>query len=408
MKAKLLLIGILALITSCQNDDGDSIITKERKDIPLSRSEEVLAEETMDFAFRLFRQVNDSETKKANWIISPFSASMALGMLTNGAAGNTLEDMKSTLGFSDFNLEGMNAYYQKLIAELLNLDNSTRLNIANSIWVNKGFQLYDTFVDVNQKTYHAKVSNLDFTSPDATTTINGWCADNTNQAIKEVTGSIPLEGNVILINALYFKGIWKTKFKKSDTKEEVFTNADGRTSKVPLMNLKEKFTYTYNDDFCIAEFLYGNAAFSMVVLLPAEGKTLEESLDKLTYDNWKKWYEQRYLQSLLVKLPRFEMDYREYLTDDLRAMGMDEAFNMEKADFSNMSPDALYFSLMEQLTYIKVDEEGTEAAAVSKVSGITAPTPNVPEPFYVNRPFAFMIKEQSTGTILFMGKVTEL
>ena len=178
MKTKfLLLLGFIALLTSCNDDDGGtSVVAKERKDIVLSRSEEQLANESMDFAFRLFQQVNSTE-RQSNWMISPLSASMALGMMTNGAAGNTLEEMKATLGFSNFDLDGMNAYYRKLVTELLGLDNTTQLSIANSVWVKEGLPINEAFVKVNQEMYDAEVSNLNFSSPEAKSIINNWCAD---------------------------------------------------------------------------------------------------------------------------------------------------------------------------------------------------------------------------------------
>lgn len=407
MKTKLLLLlGFIALLTSCNNDEGDSNVAKERKDIVLSRAEEQLANESVDFAFRLFQQVNSTE-QQSNWMISPLSASMALGMMTNGAAGNTLEEMKTTLGFSNFDLNGMNAYYKKLVAELLDLDNTTQLGIANSVWIKEGVPINETFIKVNQEMYDAKVSNLDFASPEAKSIVNNWCADKTNNTIKDVTSSLSANMKFTLINALYFKGIWEEKFEKTNTREETFTNADGSQSEVPMMNQKEHFLYTYNDDFYIAEFPYGNTAFSMVILLPYEGKTLDESLKNLTRENWEEWYGERYSRHLNVKFPRFEINYEKNLIEDLTSLGMKEAFDGNLANFSSMSSEKLDLNILNQFTYIKVDEEGTEAAATTIIGADT----NIGPPnsnFHVNRPFAFMIKEKSTGTILFMGKVTKL
>lgn len=409
MRTKLfLLLGTLFLLAGCRNDDdGGSNNAKERKDIVLSRSEEVMADESMDFAFRLFQQVNSTE-QRPNWMISPLSASMALGMMTNGAAGNTLEEMKATLGFSDFNLDGMNVYYRKLVTELLDLDNTTRLGIANSVWIKEGLPVKESFVEVNEEMYDAEVSNLDFASPKAKNIINKWVADKTNNTIKDVSPSLSSDMVFALINALYFKGIWKEKFNKSATKEETFTNADGSKSEVPMMRQEEHFLYTYNDDFLIAELQYGNMAFSMVILLPCEGRTLDESLKNLTRENWDEWYGERYSRKLDVKLPRFEISYDKDLKEELVALGMKDAFDAYSADFSSMSSESLYLGNVHQFTYIKVDEEGTEAAATTVVGGLSANVAPPSSDFHVNRPFAFMIKEKSTDTILFMGKVTAL
>ena len=408
IKKMMLVAGLLGILAGCQNDEGGSSKGPQpRKDIPLSRSEEQMTDESTDFAFRFFKQVNATEQKEPNWMISPLSASFALGMITNGAAGNTLTEMKETLGFSTASLEEMNMYYRKLTDALLDLDNTAKLGIANSIWIKEGFKIRDTFTGVNREMYDAQVENLDFTSPTAPDVINAWCAEKTNNCITEVIKNIPSVARVYLLNALYFKGIWAEKFDKADTREEEFTNTDGSIAKVQMMNQTANFGFTGNEFFSVAEFPYGNEAFAMVVLLPAENKTLDESLAGLTYDNWKIWNKQLNSRELEVKFPRFELKYNKILKNDMTAMGIKDAFDA-KADFSAMSDDDLFIGLLEQHTYIKVDEEGTEAAAVTVSGFITSAGPGGGMRFHVNRPFAFIIKEKSTGTILFMGKVTKL
>ena len=257
--------------------------------------------------------------------------------------------------------------------------------------------------------YDAQVQELDFASPKAPDIINGWCAGKTNNCIPKVLNEIPETARLYLLNALYFKGIWKNQFKKSDTAEEAFTNADGSKSTVHMMNLRdERFNYAENEYFSMAELPYGNEAFSMVVLLPAEGKSLDECLPQLNDERWGEWNSSLSSSALNLKLPRFEMEYDKELIDDMMAMGMQEAFT-PSADFSGMADEDLFISLLQQFTYVKVNEEGTEAAAVT-VGGmdVAAPGPSTVIPFYVDRPFIFLIKEKSTGVILFMGKVTKL
>ena len=257
--------------------------------------------------------------------------------------------------------------------------------------------------------YEFPVQELDFASPKAPDIINGWCAGKTNNCIPKVLNEIPETARLYLLNALYFKGIWKNQFKKSDTAEEAFTNADGSKSTVHMMNLRdERFNYAENEYFSMAELPYGNEAFSMVVLLPAEGKSLDECLPQLNDERWGEWNSSLSSSALNLKLPRFEMEYDKELIDDMMAMGMQEAFT-PSADFSGMADEDLFISLLQQFTYVKVNEEGTEAAAVT-VGGmdVAAPGPSTVIPFYVDRPFIFLIKEKSTGVILFMGKVTKL
>lgn len=409
MKKNLCMMLLAGFLIGCSNDDGGGLRPKERKKIELSRSEQVMTEETTDFAFRFFQQVNASEKKQANWMISPLSASMALGMITNGADGNTLEELKATLGFSEANIDEMNAYYRRLLTELPDLDNTTQLGLANSIWINQGFEVKKTFVDVNKQMYDARVSNLDFSSAEAPSVINDWCSDHTNGRITEVIDKIAPDAMMYLLNALYFKGIWADKFNKSKTKDEDFTNADGSRTKVKMMNQTTNCSFSYNDHFWMAKFPYGNGAYSMTLLLPDEDLGLDKCLEALTGENWEEWNMRWTPQELIVKMPRFEIKYNKSLIEDMKALGIKEAFT-SSANFANLSDKALYLGLLNQHTYLKVDEEGTEAAAVTTGGMLDAsagPSPG-PVEFYLNRPFAFIITETSTGTVLFTGKVTSL
>lgn len=405
----ILLCFVAGLLASCDNDDSSPRTTpKPRKDIILSRAEQDMADKGTDFAFRFFNQVCNSEKTNTNVFVSPLSASLALSMTANGAAGNTLTEMTNVLGFSS-SLNDMNSYHQKLTSALLDLDNTIQLEIANSIWVKKGFRVYDSFVSANKEWYDADVRELDFSSSAATDVINKWCADKTNQRIKKVLDNIPGDARLFLINALYFKGEWTSKFKSSATAQEDFTNADGSGQKVAMMNQTATFNYSHNDDFSIAEFPYGNQAFSMVVLLPEAGKTLDECLPQLTYKHWKTWSEQMGARTLEVKFPKFELIYSKDFVDDMQAMGMKDAFHAGNADFTKMSAADLFIGILKQYTYLKIDEEGTEAAAVTVTGMIeTSVGPSTTIPFYMNRPFIIMIKEKSTGSILFMGKITTL
>lgn len=412
LKKTIAALSLLSILAACQNDEDPSKPEpKPRKDISLTRVEQSLLDANTDFAFRFFSQVCNTEDEKPNVFVSPLSASLCLSMITNGASGNTLTEMQDVLGFpaSSFSLDDLNNYNQKLTTALLDLDNTTQLGIANSIWVKQGFKVYDSFVNVNKQMYDAQVQELDFTSSTAKDVINRWCAEQTNDCIKEVIKVIPENARMYLLNALYFKGIWASQFEKSATQQENFTNSDGTQQKVNMMNQTEMFNYTQNSTFSIAELPYGNEAFSMVILLPSGGKTLNESLSELTSENWKEWNSNMAGKQLQVKLPRFKVEYDKTLIDDMIAMGVKDAFDGNKADFSKMSAAELYVGVLQQFTYINVDEEGTEAAAVT-VGGMLDSAVGLPVtiPFYVDSPFAFMIKEKSTGAILFMGKVTKL
>jgi serpin B len=394
------------LLVSCgQDDDGTKRTKTERFDIELSGVETRIARSNDNFALNLFRQVASNE-EAANLMISPLSASYALAMTTNGAAGTTLDEMKAVLGFEEYSLEEMNAFYKKLTEGLLAVDGETILGIANSIWADKDLTLLPDFINVNESNYQAEVSNLDFKSPSAVSTINDWVSGKTYGHISKLLDNTA--GAAYLINALYFNGIWSEPFE--DTVQETFTNADGSTTRKEMLNGKERsYRYHEAEGLQIAELPYGNGAYSMIVLLPRADMTLESTTAKLTAENWEQWMNSLYAQKLNLQLPKFEMNYGRELNDELKALGMPTAFDREHADFSNMSKVPLYISLVLQKTYIGVDEKGTEAAAATVVGMAYATAEPMPTiDFLVHRPFIYAIREQSTGTILFMGKVSEL
>lgn len=402
---KVLISGIVVaiLMASCQSNDNDPT-PKPRKDIPLTRTEQEMAILGNEFAFNFFKQVNTTE-RKDNFFISPLSASFALSMTTNGAAGETLEEMKSTLGFRNYSLDEMNDYYQKLINGLLEVDNTTELGIANSIWIRDAFTVENPFINVNKEKYNAEVRSLDFSSPSAVDIINQWCSNKTNKRIPTIIKEINEDSQLFLINALYFKGIWKNKFDAKNTNKEDFTNITGTKTKVDMMRQECAVQYTAESGFQIAELPYGNEAFSMVVILPDEDKSIQEIITDLTADNWEEWLDNTAERKVDIKLPRFKLDYERELNEDLKAMGMPLAFS-QVADFSKISTTDLFIGLVKQKTFVEVNEKGTEAAAVTVVEGLaTDAGPANLKTFHVNRPFIYLIKEKSTGSILFMGKM---
>lgn len=396
---------LTTLIISCQSDDALPT-PGEREDIPLTRSEEEMTALGNKFAFNFFKTVSSNE-KKENLFISPLSASLALAMTTNGAANNSLKEMKATLGFEEYSLEEMNGYYKKLVDGLLAVDNTTQLGIANSVWAHQGFPVEKDFIDVNKNMYNAEVRNLDFFSAGAVDIINGWCSDKTNQRIPKVIEEISGDARLFLINALYFKGIWKSRFDKANTRKGEFTTISGAKNNVDLMYQLCETPYTEGEGIQILELPYGNEAFSMVVLLPTEEYDVNHVMEQLTPENWDLWMKRLYTQTVDVKLPKFKLEYERKLNKDLMEMGMVEPFSPLSADFSKMSPQQLYIAFVQQNTFVEVNEEGTEAAAVTVVGMENTAAPSEPQviPFHVNRPFVFVIKEKSTGAILFMGKM---
>lgn len=417
MKKSLLLISIMSIFVACENNDGETT-SNERRDITLTSEEQVVSEKCTDLAFNFFNQINLSETERPNWMISPLSLSYALSMLANGADNNTLNEIKAVLDFSNSTMDDVNNYNKRLTEALVKLDNQTQIGIANSIWLDNEFPVLSEFVDINKEMFDAEVMNVEMAAPETPKNINQWCADKTNNYINEIFKEDETsEYKYILMNALYFKGSWSEKFDKEETQLEEFTNNEGKTSLVYMMNNTDDLYCKKYDNLSIAELPYGNKAYSMVIILPNEDETLDNVLSNCTdlrdkIDEFiinKSKDIETYKREISLKLPRFELKYEKDVIETLKQMGMKDAFDAEKADFSKISSKLTYITKAIQKTYLKVDEEGSEAAAVTVFGGMeSSPGPSLTSKFHVNRPFAFLIKEESTGTILFMGKVTQL
>lgn len=405
----ILILSALSFFAACNNDsyDPDSS-SKDPVEITLTRNEQEMVKAGNDFSFNLYRQIAAGNQK--NMLISPLSASQALGMVINGVDSQTLEEMKTALGFKSYTVEDVNKFYEKLIHGLLTTDPSTELTLAHSIWIDQKSTVFDSFIRINQATFDAEITRLDFMDPSSVDKINQWCEDKTNNRIKKMIAQLAPDDYMILINALFFKGEWVTKFEKEETFKTNFTNGNSSTSKVDMMAYTNQTAYFDNLDVQIAELPYGNKAFSMVILLPKENASIQQIEELLTAEQWDEWMQQLQNNSLLdVRLPKFKLEYERELNDDLKALGIQEAFS-SWGNFSKMSPDNLYIGKVKQKTFIEVDEEGTEAAAVTTVGIAITSLPDTPQAidFYVNRPFIYVIKEKSTNSILFIGKIEEL
>jgi serpin B len=367
------------------------------KEIELTEGEQELINSNNDFAFNLFRKARGEKSK----ILSPLSITFALGMLNNGADGETLKQINQTLGFGDAGADAINVFCQKMLKESNTLDEKTKAMIANTIFVNEGFgyRLQEDFIDKANTFYDAQPQNRDFADGETMDVINQWASDHTMGMIPEVLKEDSFNPDAVsyLLNALYFKGIWSSPFKKEETQDESFGGGD----EVPMMHqFKEGLLYTENDLYQAVRLPYGNGAYRMDVFLPREDKTVGEVLETLSGSNWQPEYENTDVD---LKLPRFETDTNQDLVGVMAGLGMPKAFsiNAEFPYFCNGDP---YISQMFQVAKIKLDEEGTEAAAVTVIEM----TESIPQraDFHANRPFLYIISEQSTGVIFFIGQYT--
>jgi serpin B len=411
MKSSLaLFVALCSCFLSCE-DLGISTGKPEIR--PLTELEKNLVRTSNQFGLHLLRTVNQTESDK-NVFISPLSVSMALGMTLNGASGTTEEAMRSTLGFSGMTQEEINTSYQSLMQLLRNLDPKVEFNIANSIWHRLGFTVEREFIETNRRYFEAMVTGLNFSSPDASRTINSWVDAGTNSKIKEIVPDpIPSDVVMYLINAIYFKGTWTYEFDKEKTSGAPFYLPDGTTRTTKLMPLRETLPYLETALYEAVELPYGDELFSTIVVLPKPRQSIETFVNDLAEDSWSALKDGLQEQLGTIFLPKFKLEYEKALNDALKAMGMEIAFDRGRADFRRISQqvydvgERLYISEVKHKTFVQVDEEGTEAAAVTSV-GVGA-TSVGPREFVmrIDRPFFFVVTERGSGTLLFVGKIVE-
>jgi serpin B len=291
--------------------------------------------------------------------------------------------------------------------QLIHLDDQVEFSIANSIWYRLGFQVLSEFIQTNRDYFDAEVKEIDFADPQTVEIINQWIEDKTNNKIKDMLDFIPVDAVMYLINAIYFNAQWKYEFDKGDTYEGDFHLSDGSRHLTDFMRVSGDFVYTSNEDFTAVELPYGDSTFSMVAMLPSSGKTVSELVAQLNVDNWDSWFDNSFLTGVQVDLPKFKYEYKELLNDPLETLGLGVAFSPSEADFTGINPDGdLFISRVIHQTFIDVQEEGTEAAAATIVEvSLTSAGGGGPINFKADKPFLYLIKENSTGAVLFIGTV---
>ncbi|HVN48141.1 MAG TPA: serpin family protein [Bacteroidota bacterium] len=357
-----------------------------------------------NFGLSLFNKLS-GEQKNANVIISPLSVSMAFGMLLNGANGATFDSLEQVLGKSGLSSDEMNISYQTISNTLTNLDANVNFQIANSIWYRSGFSVLPKFLSDNQTYFNAEVQALNFSSADAVTTINNWVSTKTNGKIPAVlNGLIPDSIVLYLIDAIYFKGTWTYQFNAANTKNASFTCSNGTVVTCNMMSQESKFAYYADSALQAIDLPYGNGSFSMTILLPTINTDIDQFAASLTQSQWNSIVNSMDSTTVDLYLPKFKLEYQKELNNELMAMGMGIAFGIH-ADFSRISADGgLAVSNVLHQTFVEVNEEGTEAAAVT-VIGIKYTAVLEMPAMNMNHSFIFAIRDHHTGTILFIGKV---
>lgn len=372
------------------------------KDYDMAKISSEVMNRNIEFSFDLFRAL-DSEDRASNIFISPLSVSTALTMTYNDAVGDTLANMEKGLRYDGIERQEVNETYENLLAYLPQTDSKIDLNISNSIWYRQGEPIKDEFITTNKNVFTAEVKEADFSDPETVNSINSWIKNSTNGKIEEMI-SPPIPDTIVmyLINAVYFKGQWTTKFKKSDTFESDFYGLDG-IQKVNMMRRNGEVEYGEGDDFKVVKLPYGNGKTAMYCILPDEEQDITSFVQSINAKKFNRIKESiNPTENVELQIPKFKMEYGiKKLNDPLMSMGMVLPFSAD-ADFSGIR-EGLYISDVLHKAVIDVNEEGSEAAGATVVIvGETA----VQEPvtFIADRPFLFLIEEEETGTILFMGK----
>ncbi|MBD2772941.1 serpin family protein [Iningainema tapete] len=356
------------------------------------------------FGFNLFLEILKKNSDN-NIFISPSSVALALAMTYNGASGSTQAAMAQTLELQGISLEQINTSNKALTELLENPEESVQLNIANSLWVKQNFTLNPEFIQRTQDFYKAKVSNLDFNDPTAPSTINNWVSENTNGKINKIIEQISPDERLFLINAIYFKGSWAEKFDKQLSADYPFYLSSGAEIQHPMMSQSGEYRYYENEQFQAVSLPYGDGRLSFYIFLPQQNSNLKDFYQNLNAQNWEKWMTQFSKNKGFIRLPRFKMEYSVTLNDALKALGMQVAFS-DNANFSAIAED-LAISEVKHKTFVEVNEEGTEAAAVTSI-GIRATSVIIEkQPFrmIVDRPFFCAIRDNRTKTVLFMGSI---
>ena len=369
---------------------------------PVQVSADVAAR-TTDFAFDFFKKFQATQPANENIFVSPLSLHMALGMVLNGAEGETAEQIGKTLKTEGVTQADLNQAYQNLLEGLPKVDPKVQLGLANSVWYRNTFKVEDNFLNMLRQSFDAEVAGLNFDDPSAKNKINAWASDKTNGKIKKVIDEIKPSDVLFLMNALYFKGDWKTQFDAQKTTDSPFYLANDGQKTVKMMHVKDKFKAALRPDFAAVQLPYANGDFNLTLLIPAQEKGVDAVIDNLNAIAWQELQSAMHEQQADVRLPRFTLEYEAKLNDVLQAMGMARAFT-KQAQLGKINPTAeLLVSFVKQNTYLGIDEKGTEAAAVTSIGvGVTSIGP---DPYIANHPFVIVISEKTSNTILFMGKI---
>lgn len=399
------LLSIPLLFIKCTKTP-DEVLPEEPVLIDLTSNQISLIESENSFAFDIFREVVENSEEPENIMISPLSISYALSMTLNGANGATRDSMLKALRVTGMTPEEINSSFQQLTEALLSVDKRVLMTIANSVWTKEGFPVKEAFIDILETYYDAESKQFDINDPATPDIINQWIEDNTNGLIKDMMDKLEPDVVMLLINAIYFKGIWKYQFEEGDTDYKTFYKTGNETIEVPMMNQEVDLMVYRGESFTLAELPYGQGNFVMDIILPDDQDGINRIIPAITESSFNSWISQATEAKVNMYLPRFKYDYKKKLKDILSDMGMRIAF-WPGADFTNIACTDLNIQDVIHQAFIETNEEGTEAAAATVVIIELSSMPSGPLVFNADHPFIYIIRETTTNSIIFMGCVND-
>jgi serine protease inhibitor len=406
LRTEVVLSIIVSLVFLSCTKNPDKPFPVDPVPINLTVDQISLIESENSFAMDIFKKVAENASESDNIIISPLSISCALSMTLNGANGATRDAMLEALRVNGITPEIINNSYKNLSEALLTVDKRVLISIANSVWTENKFVVKKPFTDILTEFYNAESRSFDITDPLAPKQMNSWIESKTNGLIKNMIDKLNDNTVMLLINAIYFKGKWKSQFDAQNTIQRSFNKPGGVSSEVPMMKQTSDFKSFKGDGFMLAEFPYGQGNFVMDVILPDDINGVKSIIPLITNNSFKGWLDQMSEKKTNLSFPRFKYGYKKQLKDVLTTMGMGIAFT-DNADFSNISDIALLINDVTHQAFIETNEEGTEAAAATIVDIGTTAMPADPLIINIDHSFIYIIRETSTNSILFMGRLVD-
>ncbi|NIJ50957.1 serpin family protein [Dyadobacter arcticus] len=363
-----------------------------------------IADRTTSFAFNFLHTLQQTQPSQDNLFVSPLSLNIALGMLLNGAEKETAAEILKTLQLESISISDLNKTYNTLVNDLPVADPKVSLGLANSMWYKSGFEVEKDFQNILKTSFNSDITGLPFDNA-AKDKINRWASDKTNGKIKKVLDDIDPNKVMFLLNALYFKGDWKAKFDAKMTVDAPFNLEKGGSKTVKMMNVKSVFRVASNNKYDAVQLPYSNGQFSMTLLIPKGTNSIDQVLSNFSDASWKELSNGMYERTVKVGLPRFKLDYSIKLNTTLERMGIKKVFT-DSAELGKINKTAnLVVDFVKQDTYLGIDEQGTEAAAVTSIGfDVTSVSPDEPK-FVCDRPFGLIISERTSNTVLFIGRI---